>query len=104
MPKWLPFTEGDARQFISAALLAIGTAVAWNLQSLVGHGLREIDWADFAWELGDNMFQALITYLIAWWGLTKSGIVRRQQVTPASEVRPQSEPVIEQIPPAGPPA
>lgn len=96
----MPFTKGDAKQFALGLLAAVLTAVFFNLGDLTGVPLRNVDWATFGWDLLDNAFQSLITYLGTWWAITKTGIVRVQREVPAYKVEPQTEKVIEQIPPS----
>ena len=93
----MPFTKGDVKQLLIGLVFALGSALLWNLDALLDTSLREVDWVETGWQLADNLFQAAVVYFTAWFGITKSGIVRTQQVVPAGEVRPTTEPVIEQI-------
>ena len=99
----LPKTRGDVRQFAVALAIALGSAILWELKGILDTGtIWEIDWRLFSYQMADNIVQGIVTYTLAWWGLTKSGFVRRQEVIPASQVVPRKEEVVAPTKEGGP--
>ena len=90
----MPFTRGDATQFAVGLAFAIVGAIILNLGAFQDTSLREVDWAETGWDMLDNIFQSVVVYLTAWWGIR-----RTQRVVPAAEVQPRTEDVVEQIKP-----
>jgi hypothetical protein len=100
----MPRTRGDIKQFVIAISIALGSAVLWQLNDILGNAsLRDVDWIKFGWDMADNIVQGAVTYTLAWWGFSRAhGFTRIREVETARAVRPTTEEVIAPTKEGGP--